>query len=229
MRTIADYEELLAGLTRSAKVQVLVGPSALDVSAYVESAEVTDSLDAQASTASIELSKESGVWDDPGLPGVSSPLAAGNTLMVLIKERGMADWLAIFSGEIVSGSNPAEHPAQRVTIQAISGKQLWWKNPRTSPVYTSAETVLIVTELFEAFGDLVAPTDFDLPAGSRVLARAQCVGRSIMGYCYDLLTPWGYVPWWDAEQGKLSTLDCAIPAPGSAVSTCCCTIASSAA
>lgn len=217
MRVIAGYDDLLKLPERHVQLHVTAGPAGgpfVDVTSAVKQITVQESLERQAGSATIERARGPEAWSDP-MPGVSSPLADGNLLLVEMQE-GEFGWIALFQGQIASGGTSSQNPASRGSIQALAGNQLWWRRPVTSEAYTAHEIDAIIEHLFTDWGGL-APGDFDLPGISRVLASLQVKQRTLMDVAFDLYEPLWRVPYWDPATLKLSTLDVSIPGAADAV------------
>lgn len=211
MRVIAGYTPEAPARRTRLRVTVSDGITSIDLTALyiVEAASVTDSARREASSATVELQRREEAWNDP-IGDASSPLSLGNRLLIEMGEEGGV-LTAIFEGEITDCGTGAESPGARTTLQAMSGREQWWNLPRTSPLYTTEETDAIVVDLFERYGGLTAPADFDLPGISRVIGRLQGMEKPIMATALDLYEPSDLMPWWDPVSLKLSTLDLSVP------------------
>jgi hypothetical protein len=181
-----------------------------DITSVVQGVRVTDTLERSPSTAAIGLSRQVEAWEDP-IGNDAALLQAGTAITVEMREYGMASWVRIFDGEIISGKLSSELPIARNVINAVSGKEMWWTKPVTFEEYTATDTDDIVEDLFVDHGGLATPADFDLPGVARVLTWVQGIEQSIMELAFKLYEPMDRVPYWDPVQQKLSTLDTSIP------------------
>jgi len=213
VRVIAGYAGIPESASRNAVFQVIAtgpGGAPTDITDVVKSIRVSDTLGRASSVASVELSRKVEAWDDPvGDP--ASPLAAGGRLAIHMGERD-GTLVRVFEGEITGSSTGTQDPVARTPVRAVGGYVRWWKNQVTSAEVTFENSDVFVEDLFEAYGELIGPGDFDLPGEGIVLTTAQVLGRPIMDAAYDVYEFRSFVPWWDPVQLKLSTLAADIPA-----------------
>jgi len=212
VRVVAGYAGIPESAGRSGVLQVIATPpggAPVDITDVVKSVSVTDTLDRSASSASVELSRKVEAWQDPvGDP--TSPLSSGGRLAVHMGERG-GTLVRVFEGEIMGSSTATQDPVARTSIRAVGGYARWWKKSVVSPFTAMVDSDTFVVNLFEAFGELTAPGDFDLPGEGIVLTHIQVLNRPIMEAAYDIYEFRSLVPWWDPVQLKLSTLPADIP------------------
>ena len=213
MKVIAGYDATVTGSTKRGSIIRVIctrpGPVAIDITSAVQVVSVTDTLEPAPSRASVQISRGmADGWLDP--TAALSPWEPGNRISIEMGEVGGV-LTCIFEGTIMSGGDNSGVPEARNTIQAIGGNAQWWQRRVTTENYLATDTDDIVEDVFETWGGLTAPGDFNLPGVARILSAMQSLEQAIMPLAFDLYAAQSVIPWWDPVALQLTTLDAAIP------------------